>query len=211
LNETVRVVPPQAPVELAGRSALRAAASTSKVNLQPAEFATRYKEQLFDRLWLHALGYAGLGYVIFLAFYFSMATWVGYQAHGVESQVTGLGGSYTNAVGMKARLAVLQQRSQLKFAALNCWQLVAENLPASVVLQRSSFIDGSRLTLSGQVDEADTQKLIDFYDTLRKVKDPMQPDQPFFTEGDPLSYHQAGKTVAWNFSLQLKAVEEQSN
>jgi hypothetical protein len=211
LNEPVRVVPPPHPVELAGRSATRAAASTSKSNLQPEEFAARYKEQLFDRLWLHALGYAGLLYAIGVVIYFCMATWVGYQARGVESQVAALGGSYTNAISMKARLAVLQERSQLKFAALKCWQMVAENLPASVLLQRSSFVDGSKLSLSGQVNEEDTQKLIDFYDTLRKVKNPDQPDQPFFTEGDPLSYHQINKSVAWSFSLQLAHVEEESN
>jgi hypothetical protein len=208
LNEPVRVVPPPAPADLAGRSALRAAASTSKAQLQPAEFALRYRQQFFDRLWLHALGYAGLLYAIGLVIYFCACGWEGYKTRGMESQVAGLGGAYTNAIQLKARLAVLQERSQLKYAALNCWELVAENLPAAVTLARSGFSDGSKLTLSGQVDADDTQKLIDFYDTLRKAKNPDFPDQPFFTEGDPLSYHQAQKTVSWNFSLQLVNTEE---
>jgi len=210
LNEPVRVVPPPSPAELAGRSAVRAAASTAPVQLQPAEFATRYREQLFDRLWLHALGYLGAAYAAGLVIYFCLVAWEGYQMHGMESQVAAMGGSYTNAIQLKARLAVLQERSQLKYAALDCWQLVAENLPASVTLQRSSFVDGSKLTLSGQVDESDTQKLIDFYDALRKAKNPKQPDQPFFTEGEPLAYR-GQKVVAWNFSLQLTHVEEEPN
>ena len=60
LNEPVRVTPPPTPAELAGRSATRATASEAKVHLQPEEFSTRYREQFFDRLWLHGLGYAGL-------------------------------------------------------------------------------------------------------------------------------------------------------
>ena len=70
LNEPVQVIAPPAPAELAGRSAKRAAASVAKVNLQPPEFAARYREQFFDRLWLHGLGYAGLLYAIGLVIYF---------------------------------------------------------------------------------------------------------------------------------------------
>jgi len=138
-------------------------------------------------------------------FYFCMATWVGYRAHGVQTQVAGLGASYTNAIQLKAKLGVLQERSELKFAALNAWRIVAENIPAAVTLHRSSFVDGSKLTLSGDVAQDDTQKLIDFYDTLRKAK---LDKQPFFTaEGDPLSYHSSGNSVTWSFSLVLNHAE----
>ena len=65
----------------------------------------------------------------------------------------------------------------MKYAALDCWQLVAQELPPVVTLQRSSFADGRKLTLSGQVDAADTQKMTDFYDALRKAK---LKDQPVF-------------------------------
>jgi hypothetical protein len=210
LNEPVQVVAPPAPAELALRSAKRAVASVSRVNLQPAEFAARYREQFFDRLWLHGLGYAGLLYAIGLAVYFCAAQWEGFQMTRVESSVAAISNDYTNAIQLKARLAVLQRRAELKFAGLDCWQLVAQELPATVTLQRFSLVDGSRLMLSGQVEAADTQKLIDFYDALRKIK---KDNLPFFSastdSGDQLSYHQSANLVAWNFALVLLHVEEE--
>jgi hypothetical protein len=205
LNEPVQVVPPPAPAELAGRSAKRAAASTAKVNLQPPEFAERYREQFFDRLWLHGLGCAGLLYAIGLVIYFCAVQWEGLQAGKMERAVAAVSNDYTNSIQLKAKLGVLQERAQLKFAALDCWQMVADELPPSVTLQRSSLVDGSKLILSGTVDSADVMKLSDFYDTLRKKK---KDNQPFFKESDPLSYHSAGNTaMSWNFSLELQHVE----
>jgi hypothetical protein len=206
LNEPVHLTTPPTPVELAARSATRTATTEARVRLQPAEFSERYREQFQDRLWLHALGYAGVIYAIVLVIYFSLATWTSYQAGSVEHQVAAISGSYTNAVQLRARLAVLQERSELKFAALNCWKLVAEELPASVSLQRSSFLNGGRLMLSGQVDPADIQKLSDFYEHLRKAR---IEDKPYFNTdgGDPLSYVQHGNMVSWNFTLELSHVE----
>jgi hypothetical protein len=208
LNEPVQVVAPPTPAELAGRSAKRAAASVAKINLLPAEHSTRYREQFFDRLWLHGLGYAGVVYAVCLVIYFCAVGWLGYRTRGVESQVAAVSDSYTNAIQFKARLGVLQERSQLKYAALDCWQLVAQELPSVVTLQRSGFVDGHKLALNGQVDAADTQKLIDFYDTLRKAK---HNDQPMFNagsdSGDQLSYRQQSDKVAWNFALELLHTE----
>ena len=208
LNESVQVTAPPSPVELAGRSASRAAASASTVNLQPAEYSERYREQFLDRLWLHGLGYVGLIYAIGLVIYFCAAGWEGYRARGMEARVAAISNDYTNAIQLSARLGVLQERAQLKFAALDCWQLVAQELPAAVTLQRSSFVNGSKLMLSGQVPAGDTQKLIDFYDALRKAK---VNNQPFFStsseNGDQLSYRQQANMVAWNFSLNLAHVE----
>ena len=209
LNEPVHVSAPPAPTELAARSATRAANSLAPVNLQPPEFAERYNDQFKDRLYLHGLGYVGILYVIGLIIYFCAVQWEGYKARGVEAQVAAISNDYTNAIQLKARLAVLQERSELKFAALDCWKIVAQELPSSVSLQRSSFVDGSRLMLSGQVASGDTQKLIDFYDALRKVE---TDGKPFFSSstenGDQLSYHQQGNMVSWNFSLNLAHAEE---
>jgi hypothetical protein len=208
LNEPVQVAAPPAPVELAGRSAKRAAASVSKANLQPEEFAARYREQFFDRLWLHGLGYAGAVYALALVIYFCAAGWEGYRARSVESQVTQISNDYTNAIQMKARLAVLQERSDLKYAALDCWELVGEKLPPAVTLLRSSFADGHKLSLNGQVDAADTQKLIDFYKALSKAP---HGDQPMFNassdNADQLSYRLQGDKVVWSFALELLHTE----
>ena len=204
LNEPVSVITPPLPAELAARSASRVAAAVSKVNLQPAEFAARYREQFYDRLWLHALGYAGVLYALVLAVYFCWVSWLGYQTRGVESQVSAISGEYTNTIQLKAKLGVLQQRSQLKYAALECWKLVAQELPAAVTLQRMSFAEGKNLLLNGQVDAADTAKLDDFYKALQNAR---LHDQPAFGVLEPLTYHQVANTVTWNFTLELLNAE----
>ena len=56
---------------------------------------------------------------------------------------------YTNAIQLKARAAVLKERQDLKYAALDCWKLVAERLPDGINLQRFSFADGKKLSLNG--------------------------------------------------------------
>jgi len=206
LGEPVRVMAPPAPVELAGRAATRAAASTAKINLQPEEFSARYRVQFTDRLWLHGLGYAGLLYAIGLVIYFCAAQWEGFQAHKFEGQVAALSNDYTNAIEFKARLEVLQKRSELKFAALECWQLVAEELPASVSLKRFGFANGEKLTLSGEAPQADT--LFSFNDSLKKktankqaVFDP--------TKGEDVTPRKLGDGYSWSLSLFLLHPDEE--
>ncbi len=206
LNEPVRVLAPPSPAELAGRSATRAAASTSKVNLQPEEFSARYREQFFDRLWLHGLGYVGLLYAIGLVIYFCAAGWEGYQMRAMESQVAASSGAYTNAMQLKAKLGVLQERSQLKYAALDCWQVVAEELPASITLQRFSLANGQKLSLSGSAPQDQINTLLDFNTTLKnktinsqRVFDPNM--------GDPVNPRTSGGGLSWNLSLELLHTE----
>jgi len=207
LNEPVQVTPPPTPVELAGRSAKRAAESTGKVNLQPEEFATRYKEQLFDRLWLHALGYAGVLYAVCLVIYFAWVGWLGYQTHGVESKVAAISLNYTNTVQLKARLGVLQERAKLKYAALDCWQDVAEELPASISLQRFGFAEGQKLTLSGTVPQDEVNTLLNFNSKLKKktVDNQQVFDQLNAIDASPRFGN--GNVGTWNLTLNLQRTE----
>jgi hypothetical protein len=207
LNEPVEVSAPPAPADLAAGTATRAAVA-GKLNLLPEEFTVRYHQQFVDRLWLRGLLYTGAAYGVACLIYFCAVLVLSFHTRGVESQVAALSGSYTNAMELRAKFAVLNERAQLKYAALDCWQLVAQELPAGIPLQRISFTDGRKLALSGQVPQEDTQKIIDFYDSLRKGK---LRGQAVFdpTPLDQLVYRQAGNTVVWNFSLQLLHTEAQ--
>ncbi len=207
LNEPVQTMPPPAPAELASRTAKRAAAA-AKLNLLPAEFTARYHQQFIDRLWLRGLAYAGLAYAVFLVIYFCATAFLGYQTRQVEGDVAKISNNYTNAIQLKVRYGILQERSQLKYAALDCWELVAQELPPGISLQRSSFADGRKLTLNGQVSPDDTQKIIDFYDTLRKAKlNGQAMFDPNPGSGDQLTYRQQGNQVFWNFGLELLHTE----
>ncbi len=207
LNEPVSVTAPPSAVELAGRTAKRAAAE-EKLNLLPAEFTARYHQQFIDRLWLRGLAYAGLVYAVFCVFYFSAAGFRGYQTRRVESAVAQISNDYTNAVSLKARYAVLQERQKLKYAALDCWQVVAQQLPPGIQLQRMSFSEGQRLVLSGTTTPDMINTLFNFDSSLRKVK---LKDQPVFDpqKGDRVNPTLTGDNKeSWSMSLELMHTEE---
>jgi len=211
LGETVTVVPPLSPAELAGRTARRAAAASERTSLLPGEFTARYHQQFVDRLWLRALMAVGVLYAGAVGVYFCIlfCPLVGVEAKttAVEGRVAAQGGSFTNALQLKARYEVLKERQNLKFAALDCWQLVADRLPEGTSLQRLSFSDGRKISLKGSVDPGDISKIIDFNDGLRKAT---VKDEPMFDpmEGDAFSEQTLAGKVVWSFGLVLKHGEE---
>jgi hypothetical protein len=202
LEEPVKIISPPSPTDLAARTARRAAvASTS---LLPVEFTERYKQQFHDRLWLHGLGYAGVLYALFLVVYFCATGYLGYRTGQVESQVAQISNDFTNAIQLKARYTVLKEREQLKYAALDCWQAVAQALPANLSVQRFSFLDGKAVTLSG-ICTPDQLSLItdEFYDGVRKTLG--TDGQPLFdpTGGEQPVFRSTLTSANWNFGLQL--------
>jgi hypothetical protein len=205
LDEPVRVVEPPLPAELAVRTARRAAAATGAA-LLPAEFTARYHQQFVDRLWLHGLVTTGILYAIGVVIYFCATTILNYKTVAVEQQAVQLGDSYTNVLQLKARYAVLSERQQLKYAALDCLKIVAEQLPAGLTLQRSGFTDGQKLALSGVCSQDQIREISDpgkFYDAVRKAKLNGQ-DMFELTPLDQFGYGGSGNTVTWHFTLQLK-------
>jgi hypothetical protein len=208
LDEPVRVVEPPLPAEVAARTARRAA-SAPGVALLPAEFTARYHQQFVDRLWLRGLVTTGILYAIGVVIYFCATTVLNYKTVAVEQQAAQLGDSYTNVLQLKARFEVLTTRQQLKYAALDCWKIVAEQLPAGLTLQRASFADGQKLTLSGVCTPDQISQILGqgkFYDAVRKAKlDGQDMFEP--TALDPLGYNVSGNTANWHFTLQLKHAE----
>ena len=207
LGEPVEVMPPVPPPELAARTARRATAAGPAAALLPAEYSVRYHQQFVDRLWLRGLMATGVLYAIGVVIYFCATAVLGWQTGKVEQQAAALSGSYTNALQLKARYEVLKERQDLKYAALDCWKLVADKLPEGISLQRFSFGDGRKLTLSGMVGQDQLAEINDFYDALRKAQ---LNGQPMFktSAGDPPSSRLSGNQVSWNFSLELGHVSE---
>jgi hypothetical protein len=207
LGEPVDVSPPVPLAELAAHTARRAMAAGPDAALLPAEYATRYHQQFVDRLWLRGLVATGILYAIGVVIYFCATAVLGFQTGKVEQQVAASSGSYTNALQLKARYDVLKERQDLKYAALDCWRLVADQLPEGISLQRFSFGDGHNLTLAGTVTSEQITPITDFYDALRKAQ---LNGRPMFkpTGGEELSYRQNGNQVSWNFSLELGHASE---
>jgi hypothetical protein len=206
LSEPVQVTPPLPPAELAAHTARRAASSGSRATLLPAEFPARYHQQFVDRLWLHGLVTTGVLYAIGVAIYFCAVGLLTIQTQKVEKGVADISGSYTNALLLKARYDVLKERQELKYAALDCWKIVAEQLPPNITLQRFSFADGKKLTLSGTAASDQVNTLFDFNTAMQKVT---TNGRPMFNAqgGEPVNPHPVANGVTWSFSLQLQNAE----
>jgi hypothetical protein len=201
LNEPVEIVAPPAWPELASRTAKRAAAA-GQSNLLPAEFLARYHQSFVDRLWLRGLFYAGAAYAVFLVIFFCATTILNYRVVKVEAAAAKYGGAYTNSLQLKAMYNVLKERQQLKYAALDCWQWVAEELPQGITLQRFSFTDGQHVSLSGTAPSDMVDTLFTFNTALKKkrVNDQFVFDQQ---AGDTVNPRLSGNQETWNFSLLL--------
>jgi len=207
LGTPVKIVAPISGTELAARTAKRATESDANTNLLPPEFARRYQQQFVDRLWMRGLG-AILGvYLVGCLIYFVAVQVLSYQTTKVESTVANLGVTYTNALQLKARHGVLLDRQALKFAALDCWEAVAEKIPSGVTLDSMNFNDGKRLMLNGTASAGLVNEVIDFSGNVRKAK--TAENQPLFnlSGGDSLNTKVINNTVQWSFGLELKKGE----
>lgn len=207
MQEAVEVVEPAAPEQLAISTATRSATDIQARGLLPEEFATRYRQQFTDRIWMRSVGAVMALYVLGVVIYFALLGWENWRTVRIEQQVVSLGPAYTNALQVKAKLDVLNDVQELKYAALDCWKLACELMPEEATLEGLNFADGNKLTLNGSAPEAAAQGLIDFSAAMRKAR---VNDKPMFDPnlGEQLSTRTVrGDTMTWNFSLVLKRSE----
>ncbi len=208
LEQPVETITPLAARDLAGLTARRSAQGDPRANLMPPEFSERYKQQFVDRLWMRGLlGVAGL-YAVGVAVYMIALGVVSYKTNAVEAQVRETGVLYTNALQLKARYQVLQDRQELKYAGLDCWNAVARYLPEGVTLDTLNFSQGKRLTLSGTAPADAITKLNNFEADMRKH---VVNGQQLFdaTKGESLNFRVTGSTANWTLGLELKRGEAQ--
>jgi len=205
LDQPVEILPPVPPQELAAMTAKRAARSEAGNNLLPAEFATRYQQQFVDRLWGRGLLAALVVYLMGLGVYFIALMVFSHVTGRVETQAAAISQNYTNSIQMKAMLGVLKEREALKFAALDCWQGVAETMPEGLTLDSLNFNDGRTLSLRGTAPTDQSSAIFDFYDNLRRWK---KDGRTLFdvnaSEPPRNSLNAGGATVSWSFDLELK-------
>jgi hypothetical protein len=212
LEQPVEVSAPLAKAELAGLTARRAAHAEPLANLLPAEFATRYRQQFVDRLWMRGVGGVIGLYIVGVLIYWVALQVALFRTRGIENQVANLGQTYTNALQVRARYQILKDMDDLKYAGLDCWKAVADLIPAGVTLDTAVFSDGRKLTLGGTAGNDHGQELLDFDTALRRYSAPTQPGQPLFAadKGDPVTYTTMGANqVRWGLSLELRRAEVQ--
>jgi hypothetical protein len=209
LREAVETVEAVGAAQLALSGANRAVQAGAGVRgLLPEAYATRYRQQWTDRLWMRGLGAMLVLYLAGVLVYFALLGIESWRLGAVQGEVAELGPAYTNALELKATFDVLNDLQELKYAALDCWKLTAELIPSGVQLDGLNFSDGMRLTLNGTAPEDSVAELIDFSAALRNVK---VNNKPMFhaEEGEQLSYKKNPRApeVNWNFSLVLRRSE----
>ena len=127
----------------------------------------------------------------------------------MESKVSQIATTYTNAVQLQARFGVLKERAQLKYAALDVWKIVAQQTPPGLTIQRMGFTEGRRLALSGTTTPDLINTLLDFDQSLRKVQANNQP--VFDTQaGDHVNPRtpQGSQTTTWSLTTELLHTEK---
>jgi hypothetical protein len=167
-NQMVEVTPLLAGGDLARVGAGRLARGESRMNLLPAEFATRYRQQFIDRIWMRLLA-AILGiYVIGVGIFFAALQVARYQQNRLQNDLAGLTPEYIKSQELKAKIAVARTQASLKFAALDSYKAVTDKLPGGLALQGLTFSRGRTLSLAGVADDA--RKVTDYNEELTRVE-----------------------------------------
>jgi hypothetical protein len=203
-GEQIEVIAPIAEAQMVARSAYRCAKDAS-TNLLPPEFATRYRQQFVDGLWMRGV-FTVLGlYIVGVLIYFGALYALRLKFDHVKNDLAGLNGSYTNAMKDNAQLQILKDRQELKFAALDCWKVVAENLPESVSIGKVYF-DRQKFELRGTASADDQGDVLKFNEALQHVPNPNRADKLLFDTVGPAHINIHGNLAEWEFICQLKEI-----
>jgi hypothetical protein len=204
IGEQIEVIAPIAEAQLVARSAYRSAKSTA-TNLLPPEFAKRYRQQFVDGLWMRGV-FTVLGlYIVGVLIYFGALYALRLKFDHVKSDLASLGGSYTNAMKDNAQLQIYTDRQELKFAALDCWKVVAENLPESVSIN-SVYFDRLKFELQGTASADDQDDVLKFNDALKHAPNPTRSDKLLFGDVGPARIDIHNNIAEWRFDCHLKEV-----
>jgi len=201
-GEYIKIVPAASPKELAALSAQRCASGTANTSLLPPEFAARYHQQFVDRLWMRGLVGVVALYLLGVLFYFGMLYVFQLKDTKEKGYLASMGSSYTNYLRDVAQIGILETRGALKYAALDCWKAVAENLPDSMTVD-TLFFQRGKLELRGTVTAESTQDVGTFNEALRGATDPNQ-HQTLFAEVSPPQIDVRSGKGDWSFNCTLK-------
>jgi hypothetical protein len=207
LGQPVEVLAPLTEAQLAVANANRAARSDFKTGILPVEYATRYRQEFIDRLWMRSVGAVLAVYAFAVVIYMAGAQWQGMKTQDAMADFGRLSREYTNTLQFKAQLEILQNRQALKFASLDCWKVTAESLPENITVQSMEFKDGKHFSLSGSAPAEQRTQVTDFYERLRKAT---LHDQVMFEKLTPpeMKLQPGGTAIAWSFGGDLARAEE---
>ncbi|MDB6037513.1 MAG: hypothetical protein JWM99_1354 [Verrucomicrobiales bacterium] len=193
---------------IAELSARRLAEGLGHVNLVPPEFTGRYRQQFVDRLWMRGLAAVLAIYLLGVAVYFAGVQVLQFKQRSLATKVAALSGSYTNALQLKERIRILEDQTNLKYAALDCWKVASETLPPELTLTWLVFGRGQTLDLTGTAPTDQAEKLSDYNEALRNA---VIDGQPIFKDVSPPTSSQrpgpGGMVISWTFHCELNRTD----
>jgi hypothetical protein len=196
------------PEGLATLSARRSIGSAARANLLPPDFATRYRQQFIDQLWMSSLGAAVVLYVVGVLGYFGYLQYLDYHRRSLQTEVVQMSTPYTNALRLKERVKIFQEQADLKSAALDCLRVTAELLPTDLTLTQLNFKGGKDLYLQGTVTSENQIKVTEFNSELGKAS---VNGEPLFDKQkvQPAKITSAGGTQSfrWDFTAGLNLAD----
>ncbi len=174
-------------------------------SLVPVDRVARNRQKYVDRLWLSGLGTIGILYLVVVLGYMARLTYLESQRDDEKVNLKGLALQYTNALALKAQVAVLQEQVNLRFAALDSWKAVVDRLPETMTLSTLNFIRGRTLRIDGTAAEQARGDVLRFNSDLGKV---MVRDTPLFSKvRAPRIDTRPGGNVGWSFEMELNVGE----
>lgn len=143
-------------------------ASEPRANLLPPEYASRYRQQFTDRLWMGGLG-AFLGaYLVGVLIYLGAVEVQKYRHARASERFAEVSTSYTNVLRLKAQTQVLQETVNLRYAALDCYLATVESMPEELTLESFSFSGGQSLAIGGVAPADQEPRITEFWQALRR-------------------------------------------
>lgn len=205
-ERAIDVRPPVGASKLAEASAARGAADNPPSNLLPPEFATRYRQEFVDGLWMRgAFVVVGLILAGTLA-YFGALYSLRLGLQNESSKLAAVKQAYLDSQKDKAEIDILQARADLQYAALDAWKAVAESMPEGLTLDDMYFRAG-KLELRGTADKDDLQAIYAFNEALRHATKNGK-DEPLFTTVDSIKSVTQGDKINWNFTSSTRDLGE---
>ncbi len=201
-DNAVETVPPAAPAELAACSAQRTGSLGATTNLLPSEYSARYHQQLVDRLWMRGLMAVVGVYLFVVLVYFAALFAMKSKNDHARAELAALGPAYTNAMSDLFAINLIKERQNLKYAALDCWKAVSENLPPTLTLE-SLYFNRARIDLGGTGDTDLAEDVYAFNDGLSKAQDTAHTGLLFSDVKLNYTRVQNGRT-SWSFTCTLR-------
>jgi hypothetical protein len=202
----VEIVAPAAPAELAAQSAHRTGNNGVTTNLLPPEYSARYHQQLVDRLWMRGLMAAAGLYVLVVLGYFAALFEMEHRADKAKQELAALAPAFAKAGADETQLKLLNERQQLKYAALDCWKAVADNLKTDLTLE-SLYFNRAKMDLTGSSSTDLPDDIYALNDGLLKSRDATRTNALFADVKINYTRVSGGRTT-WGLTCALKNSEE---